>query len=385
MKEIIYIKYGDLTLKGNNKNEFINQLIKNIKRSLKGYDVVVEKQIDCAKVFFNNASEKQDIIKILSLTPGIMYIIEAYETETDLDKISESIKKMIPQQETTFKIELKRKYDIGLDHLEIKRYVATKLLASCSNLKVDVHNPNLCIWIELRKDKSLFYFNRIQGCNGLPIGLNGSCLSLISGGIDSPVASFLVQKKGLSVDYLTFITSEVTQKTIDKIKNLINKVTLNGKIFKPKFYIVDFTKIQHELTHARDEKYRITLMRRSFYRIANQLAKSLKYDSLCCGDSLGQVASQTIESMTTINSVVNDMIVFRPLLTYDKNDIIKIAREIGTYDISITDHEDICSLFAPKNPITRPTIERAKINEKSLELLELLENSAIKNLRIIEE
>ena len=175
------------------------------------------------------------------------------------------------------------------------------------------------------------------------------------------------------------------QKTIDKIKNLINKVTLNGKIFKPKFYIVDFTKIQHELTHARDEKYRITLMRRSFYRIANQLAKSLNYDSLCCGDSLGQVASQTIESMTTINSVVNDMIVFRPLLTYDKNDIIKIAREIGTYDISITDHEDICSLFAPKNPITRPTIERAKINEKSLELLELLENSAIKNLRIIEE
>lgn len=385
MKEIIYIKYGDLTLKGNNKNEFINQLIKNIKRSLNGFDVIIEKQIDCAKIFFNIPSQKPEILKILSLTPGIMYIIEAYEVETDLDKISESMMEIIPKDETTFKIELKRKYDIGKDHLEIKRYVATKLLSSCSNLKVDVHNPQICIWIELKKNNSLFYYNKIQGCNGLPIGLNGSCLSLISGGIDSPVASFLMQKKGLAVHYLTFITSEVTQKTIDKIKNLINKVTLNGKIFKPKFYIVDFTKIQHELTHAKDEKYRITLMRRSFYRIANELAKSLKYDSLCCGDSLGQVASQTMESMTTINSVVNNMIVFRPLLTYDKNDIIKIAREIGTYEISITDHEDICSLFAPKNPVTRPTIERAQMNEKSLELLELLENSAIKNLRTIEE
>ncbi|MDE6429447.1 MAG: tRNA 4-thiouridine(8) synthase ThiI, partial [Malacoplasma sp.] len=276
-------------------------------------------------------------------------------------------------------------YKEFLNQIEIKNEVASHILKN-NDIKVDVHNPELTINIDIYdKNFSYVWFNKIYGIGGLPIGLNGSCLSLLSGGIDSPVASFLLQKKGQKVDYLTFITDSVTEKTILKLKNLIKTITLNYKLYTPKFFIVDFTKVQHELIHISNEKYRITLMRRSFYRIAQMIANKFNYNALVCGDSLGQVASQTIESIGVISQVCNNIQIFRPLLAFDKIEIIKIAKEIKTYDISVSEHEDVCSMFAPKQPITRPKLNVAINLENELQLLNDLESMAVKNVKITKD
>lgn len=381
MTKFIYVKYGDLTLKGNNRFSFIKSLFNNIKNALKDVKVKVVKEYDNIKIYYNQ-NDFNYIVHVLKYIPGILYIIDSVEVETNLDAIKLAALNFVKENDT-FKVELKRKYKDFMEQIELKKSVAGYLLTHVKNLKVDVHNPNVYLWIEVKKEKCVLYSHKIKGLGGFPIGLNGSCLSLISGGIDSCVSSFLMQKKGIKVDYLTFITSEVTQKTINKIIGIINRITLNGKIYQPKLYIVDFTKIQNELAHTIDVNYRITLMRRSFYRMAQKLANKYNIDSLCSGDSLGQVASQTMESINTINNVLNNKIVFRPLLTYDKNEIINIATYINTYDLSITNHEDICSLFAPEHPVTRPNVDKAIQNESNLDLLELLEEKAIDSVKII--
>lgn len=381
MTKFLYIKYGDLTLKGNNRTQFINSLFNNIKKALIGLNVKIIKYFDNIKILYDEF-DKNYLINILKYIPGILYIIPAVETNTSIDEISLATNNFL-EENKTFKIEVKRKYKNFMEQLQLKKEIASYILKNNKSLKVDVKEPDFIIWIEVRKDKSIVYSNKIKGIGGLPIGLNGSCLSLISGGIDSSVSSFFMQRKGLKVDYLTFITSEVTQKTINKIIGIINRIIFNGRIYKPKLYIIDFTSIQNELAHAKDVKYRITLMRRSFYRIAEKLCEKYNIDSLCSGDSLGQVASQTIESINTINNVLKNKIVFRPLLTYDKNEIIKIANFIHTYDLSIINHEDICSMFAPEHPITRPNINKAIENEEQLELLKLMEDKAVENVKII--
>ncbi|WP_412032166.1 tRNA uracil 4-sulfurtransferase ThiI [Malacoplasma muris] len=382
MCEFIYIKYADLTLKGNNKTSFINSLYNNIKNAFCNMKINIVKNFDNLKIYCNN-SDVNYIISILKYMPGVLYIIKAVEINTDIEEIKKASLNFVSPN-STFKIEVKRKYKGFLDQIEIKKSVAGYLLSNVENLHVNVHNPNTYLWIEIKKNQSIIYSNKTKGIGGLPIGLNGSCLSLISGGIDSCVSSFLMQKKGMKVDYLTFVTSEVTQKTIKKIIGIINRIVLTGKIYKPKLYIVDFTAIQRELSHAKDVNYRITLMRRSFYRIAEKLAIKNNYDCLCSGDSLGQVASQTIESINAINNVLKNKIVFRPLLTYDKNEIINIAQYIHTYELSITNHEDICSMFAPEFPITRPSIDKAIKNESDLDLLEIMEDRTINNVKIFE-
>lgn len=381
MTKFLYIKYGDLTLKGNNRTQFINSLFNNIKNALNDLNVKLVKHFDNIKIFYDD-KDKKYLINILKYIPGILYIIPSIEVETSIESISSSVDVFL-ENNKTFKIEVKRKYKNFMEQLEFKKIIASSILKKNKNLKVDVKNPDFIIWIEIRKDKSIIYSHKTKGIGGLPIGINGSCLSLISGGIDSSVSSFFMQRKGLKVDYLTFITSEVTQKTINKIIGIINRIILNGRIYKPKLYIVDFTSIQNELAHAKDVKYRITLMRRSFYRIAEKICERYNINSLCSGDSLGQVASQTLESINVINNVLKNKIVFRPLLTYDKNEIIKIANFIHTYDLSIINHEDICSLFAPENPITRPNIDKSIENEEQLELLKMMEDKAVENVKII--
>lgn len=381
MTKFLYIKYGDLTLKGNNRFQFVNSLFHNIKNALSNLNVKVIKHFDNIKIFYNDF-DKNYLINILKYIPGILYVIPSIEVPTNINDISLGTTIFL-ENDKTFKIEVKRKYKNFMEQLELKKEVASYILKNNKRLKVDVNNPDFIIWIEIRKDKTIIYSHKVKGIGGFPIGLNGSCLSLISGGIDSSVSSFFMQRKGLKVDYLTFITSEVTQKTINKIIGIINRVTLNAKIYRPKLYIIDFTSIQNELAHAKDIKYRITLMRRSFYRIAEKLCEKYNIDSLCSGDSLGQVASQTLESINTVNNVLRNKVVFRPLLTYDKNEIIKIANFIHTYDLSIVNHEDICSLFAPQNPITRPNNNKAIENELQLELLKLMEDKAIDNVKII--
>ncbi len=383
MNKIINIKFGELFLKGKNKKEFLKALFKNIKKALSGFEINLQDFYSMFSLHYKKEDEAE-IIDILKLIPGIHHFVISYQVETNIEKIM-SCAIGFDNHHKTFKIEVKRRYKDFLDQTEIKNKVATYILKN-KNIKVDVHNPDLIINIDIYDENiSFVWFNKIYGVGGLPIGLNGSCLSLLSGGIDSPVASFLLQKKGQKVDYLTFVTDSVTEKTILKLKSLIKTITLEYKLHSPRFFIVDFTKVQHELMHISNEKYRITLMRRSFYRIAQMIANQFNYNALICGDSLGQVASQTIESISVISQVCNNIQIFRPLLTFDKIEIIKIAKEIKTYEISISEHEDVCSMFAPKQPVTRPKLNVAINLENELQLLNDLETMAVKNVKIVKD
>lgn len=383
MKKIIGIKFAELYLKGKNRDSFINLLFKNVRKALIGIDYKIENK---KTMFLVDVDSEQFemALNILKFVPGISFLNIYYLCLNDLDDVKNKSLELTKNAKT-FKIEVKRRYKKGFERSEIIAQVAEHLLKNNEILKVDVNNPEVTLNIEVENEQLiLIWINKIKGMGGFPIGINGRCLSLLSGGIDSPVASFLMQKKGLFVDYITFITNDVTEKTIDKLKSLIKKITLDAKLAKAKLYVVDYTNVQHELMHISNEKYRITLMRRSFYRIAEKFAIANGYQTLTCGDSLGQVASQTLESITTISQACNQLQILRPLLTYDKIEIIELAKKIGTYDISISEHEDVCSLFAPKSPITRPTIKVAFLLENELKLLNHIEDSVVRKIKTIE-
>lgn len=382
--KIFIIRFADLWLKGSNRKEFINVLFINIKKAISDFEFNLEKKFDRFHLFISNEKQQESIISILKFLPGISLIIPTWIVPNDINKIIEIALLYLDDKPTTFKVESKRENkNFPMTSYEIKTKMASSIIKKL-NYTVDVHKPNLTIDVKIGHEHCYLSFQKIKGIGGLPIGINGSTLSLISGGIDSAISSFVMQKKGLKVDYLVFIEkNELALILINKIKDIIGTLTLQNRIFSPKLYIVYFDSIQQELAHAKNKSYRISLMRRSFYRIASEVAILNNIDSITSGDSLGQVASQTIESIKVISNAINT-IIFRPLLGLEKNEIISIAKKIGTYELSITDHNDICSNFNPKNPSTKPRLEIINNIENELLLLSSLERSAINNMEILE-
>lgn len=390
-KKIIYIKYGELTLKGKNRVNFIDCLYTNIKNALKEFDdVVITKSFDNMIISFSEKNHNE-IIEILKRIPGIYQIINAYEiSSTDLDRISEFIIDILKNKDfKTFKV-ITNRHDKScpISSMDFSKQMGGKILSKIKNLKVLMDDPEIYLYFEIKQKQTIFYFEKINGFGGFPVGINGKILLMISGGIDSPVAASLLLKKGMHVDFLTFITPPHTsEKVLDKVKKLINLVTLDNKLEQPKLYVCNFTHIQHELAHISDKSYQITLMRRYFYRIANYLKNKEKYHAIATGESLGQVASQTIQSLTCISNVLDDQTqVLRPLLTYDKLDIIKLAKQVKTYETSIFPYEDCCTLFVPKSPVTKPSIDVAIKLEQELDLIDDIYKNVIKNnIEIIKE
>ena len=390
VKKFLYIKYGELTLKGKNRINFIDRLYANVKNALKGFKTVsIKKEFDNMSIFYSSKDEKR-IIEVLKRVPGIHQIIIAYQFPfKKLDDIGKTVVKQIKKIKfTTFRVETKRHdKSFTLTSMEISRQIGGYVLRAYKNKKVKMEEYDLCISLEVKKNLCILYYERIKGCGGFPVGINGRCLVLISGGIDSPVAASLIMKKGMHVDFLTFMTPPHTnEKVLEKVKKLIKKITLDGKLEKPTLYVCNFTHIQHELAHISDKSYQITLMRRYFFRIANALKNQNKYDAIGTGESLGQVASQTIQSIQVIESVLdNNCVVLRPLLTYDKLEIIKLARLIDTYNVSIIPYQDCCSLFVPKSPVTKPSVKYAVKLEKEFDLLDkIFINTLKKNIKIID-
>jgi thiamine biosynthesis protein ThiI len=269
--------------------------------------------------------------------------------------------------------------------MQVSKQIGANILKAFNSAKVDVKAPITKINIEIKQKNAIVYHTKIKGMGGFPFGINGRCLMMISGGIDSPVASYLLLKKGLHVDFLTFISPPHTHPNVlKKVKKLVDVLSLNKTLYQPKLYVVNFTHLQHEISHIKNKSYQITIMRRYFFRIAKELSKKYHYDVLGTGESIGQVASQTLESMNTISSVLSDTLLLRPLISLDKSEIIDLAKQIGTYDVSILPYEDTCSLFVPNNPVTKPKIEVAINLEKDLELIEDIYKSTIeKNIEII--
>jgi len=380
--KVIYIKFGELTLKGKNRREFSSCLNKNVKNALSSYEgLEILFQYDSIRIFNIKPEDFDTIFNIVKAIPGISYVIEAYVVDRDLDQLHGLIDELIEDEPTTFKVETKRidkKYPTT--SMDFTRILGGYILSKFKNLKVDIHKPQLKVNVEIKEDCFILYFNKVKGCGGFPLGINGRVLMLISGGIDSPVAAKLLMKKGFKVDFLTFVSPpHTTDEALDKVRSLIKTITLDGKIEKPILYICKFTDIQHEIAHITKHSYQITIMRRYFFRIAQHLLNQYHYSAIATGESLGQVASQTIESMTTISNVLKDVVVLRPLLTYDKIEIIQLAEKFNTYNISILPYPDACSMFVPANPITTPKIEVAQELEKELMLIDTIYERTLVN------
>ena len=328
----------------------------------------------------NDEDENKVLLRLQDVS-GISGISLVHRSENDIAKIKGDSLELIKQEVgKTFKVKCKRankRFEIVSD--DIIRHVAGYILANTS-LKVDVHNPDILLSIEVRDEGTYIFTKTIVGAGGYPLGVGGKAMMMISGGIDSPVASYLLMKRGVLLECIHFASPPYTSEAvIYKLKDLLH--VLNRYQPSIRLHIIPFTKLQETIYQNADESYAITIMRRMMFRLAARLAKRRRCPIIASGESLGQVASQTIYSMNVINEVTN-IPVIRPCVTMDKNDIIKVSKQIGTYEISIRPYEDCCTIFAPKNPKTMPQLEEClKIEEKFD--YESLINEALNNVEVL--
>lgn len=377
----IMVRYGELSTKGKNKKDFINTLARSIRNALRDFsnlEYIVRLDHIYIKLNDNSAEE---IIEILQAVSGIHALSLVTKIDDNIENIKNTALEIIKLEEgKTFKVHTRRankKYPIISD--QVNREVAATILRSTS-LKVDVHNPDIMLSIEIREDGCYLFTKTFEGAGGYPLGIGGKILHMLSGGIDSPVAAYLLMKRGLRIECIHFASPPYTNiGVIEKLKDLLGK--LNVYQDKIRINVIPFTKIQEKIYEVSDESYAITLMRRAMFRIASKVAIMRHFPAISTGESVGQVASQTLDSMNVINEVTN-LPVLRPLITTDKLDIISLAKKIGTYDISIRPFEDCCTIFAPKNPKTRPSLEKSKEFEAKFNLDEMIDE-AIKNIEVI--
>ncbi len=381
----IIVRFGEMSTKGKNKRDFINSLARSIRHSLKDNEDDYEMIIRHDHIYLNLINEIPDIVEKLKDISGMYSFSLALKIDQDLDNILETSLKIIREEKgDTFKIRTRRidkSYPFISD--EINRKIATIVLKNTQK-RVDVHNPDILLDIEIREDAAYLFTETVKGMGGYPSGTIGKSLMMLSGGIDSPVAAYLLLKRGVDITCIHYASPPYTNSgVIDKIEDILHKLTKYQT--KIKLYVIPFTKIQEKIYEISPEGYPITIMRRMMYRLAERLANRLRINSISNGESIGQVASQTIDSINVINEVTN-MPVLRPLCIFDKVDIIKISEKIGTYDISIRPFEDCCTIFAPVRPKTSPKLEECIEIEKKFDFEPLLEE-ALKNaeLKIIKD
>ena len=382
MEKIILIKYGELSTKKANINFFLKTLKDNVTKSLKGLDVEVN--YDKGRMFVSLKRDNFDVVvEKLQKVFGIHEIVVGYKSaNVDLTEIKNNILDLAKEKEfKTFKVETKRSdKNYPLNSMEISRTVGAHLLKNIDGLTVDVHNPELLINIEIRKDACIIYFDRYAGIGGYPVGTLGKGLLMLSGGIDSPVAGYLAIKRGVKLEGIYFESPPHTSVAAkNKVIDLAEKLSDYNNDFK--LHVINFTEIQEAIYKNIPHEYLITIMRRMMYRISAIIAKNNRGHILVNGESIGQVASQTLTSMEVINSVVN-IPVIRPVACFDKNEIIKIAKDINTYETSILPFEDCCTIFVPEHPVINPEKVKCEEYEKLIPWEELI-YKAIKDHEVI--
>ena len=378
----IMVRFGELSTKGKNKIDFIRVLFHNCQRALKEFDKLhIYMRHDHIYVELNGADYKP-IVERLQEVSGIQGLSLVHKS---LDRDIENIKNMsleLIKQETgkTFKVHVKRtdkKYPLISD--QITRIVAGHILKSGLGLSVDVHNPDIMLSIEVRDEAVYIFSHTFPGAGGYPLGVGGKAMHMLSGGIDSPVAAYLLMKRGVTIECIHFASPPYTQVgVIYKLEDLLK--VLNRYQARIRLHIVPFTKIQEAIYDHTDESYCITMMRRMMFRLADRLAKMRHCPVISTGESVGQVASQTLQSMRVINDVTN-MPIIRPCATMDKVDIINTSVKIGTYDISIRPYIDCCTIFTPKSPKTAPKLEDCLRFEEQFDYEPLLKE-ALSNIEV---
>ena len=386
MDRVILIKYGELSTKKGNRNFFINTLYNNVKNKLKNFDVKISK--DRARMYIEfRDNELGDIKKNIDKVFGIHKYHIAYIVDTNIDSIKEKALDIISKLNyKTFKVETKRSFKaFEIDSMEISRVVGGYILKNTDNLTVDVHNPEVVIQIEVREGNSYIYLNSYQGSGGYPVGTQPKGFLMLSGGIDSPVAGYLAMKRGVSLEAVYFeaiphTSLEARNKVISLTKKLAsytNSINL---------HIVNFTPIQEAIYKNCRGDYCITIMRRMMYRIMEKLVKSRNGYVIINGESIGQVASQTLVSMSVINSVTN-VPVIRPVACLDKLEIIDIAKKIDTYETSILPFEDCCTVFVPKHPVINPKLSTAEFEENKFDYNSMIDEAvdSINTIKVVDE
>ena len=381
MKRVILIKYGELSTKKGNRNFFINTLYRMINEKLKNFDVKIFK--DRSRMYIEFHDEDLDKIKEkLDSVFGIHMYHIAYIVDTNIEAIKELLISLVGNMDfKTFKVEVKRSdKSFTMHSQEMNRFLGGVVLKNKDNISVDVHNPDVLIKVEVRENHSYIYFNAYKGAGGYPLGSQPRGLLMLSGGIDSPVAGYLAMRRGVPIDCVYF---EAVPHTSLEARNKV--IELSRKLAKYavdiNLHIVNFTKIQEEIYKNCHPNYCITIMRRMMYRIMEKLAKKYNALAIINGESVGQVASQTLTSMSVINEVTN-MPVLRPVCCFDKLEIIDLAKKIDTYDISILPYEDCCTVFVPKHPVINPSLDQAKKEEEKFDFLPLIDE-VLENINTI--
>ncbi len=381
MNKIIIIKYGELSTKKDNINYFLSSLKDNIVNIIGDMGVV---KFDRGRMFITSERDNYDeIINKLKYVFGIHEINLGYKLDSNnISDIENNLKDLIKDKEfKTFKVETKRSYkNYPMNSMEISKYLGGIVLKNVKDISVDVHNPDIVINVEVRSDSAYIYFDKVEGIGGYPVGSLGKGLLMLSGGIDSPVAGYLALKRGVRIESVYFESPPHTSEAAkNKVKELAKILTnYSGYI---KLHVVNFTNIQESIYKNIPHEYLITIMRRMMYRISERIARKNNCKVIINGESIGQVASQTLTSMSSINSVTN-MPVIRPVACLDKLEIIDIARRINTYETSILPYEDCCTIFVPDHPVINPTIEKCIEYEKLIDVDSLI-NEVMNNIETI--
>lgn len=382
MQEIVLIRYSEIFLKGKNFGFFEKKLYDNIVNSLDGIQCDV---IRMNKRFYVENFEHKFLKKIvdrLKCVFGICSISPAVKLSTDLKTINDYISTI--KLSGSFRVTVNRADKrFPMTSIDYSRYLGGLVLKNNNGLSVDLHNPDTNLCVDIRENGLTFvYHDVINGCGGMPVGTSGSGLLLLSGGIDSPVAGYMMARRGMPIHAIHFhsypYTSENAKEKVISLAKIMSKYTGHFKL-----HIVSFTKIQEAIHEHCASDFMITLMRRIMYRIAERLAKSIGAQSIITGENLGQVASQTVESMTVTNAVVEDLPIFRPLISFDKEDITAISKNIGAYETSILPYEDCCTVFLPKHPVIKPKLEKCLKEEGRLNIEELI-GDALNSVEIVE-
>ncbi|WP_381414568.1 tRNA uracil 4-sulfurtransferase ThiI [Staphylococcus epidermidis] len=380
----LLVRYGELTLKGTNRKMFVNQLKDNVKRALiplRGYHVKGKR--DRMYIELSPEADINEIIQRVSKVYGIKSISPVIKIDKNEEKINQSAIQLSQDfvKGSTFKVDVKRvDKSFRLDTYELQRQVGGAILKENNNITVNVKNPDYEIKIEVRMDAIYIYEKVIAGAGGLPVGTGGKTLLMLSGGIDSPVAGIEVMKRGVTVEAIHFHSPPFTsEKAKDKVIELTR--ILAERVGPIKLHLVPFTEIQKQINKVVHPRYTMTSTRRMMMRISDKVVHQINANAIVNGENLGQVASQTLKSMYAINHVTATP-VLRPLLTLDKEDIIKKAKELGTFETSIQPYEDCCTIFTPKNPVTEPDFDKVVKYESVFNFDEMIEN-AVENIETL--
>lgn len=381
--EHILIRYGEMALKGKNMRSFILTLQENLLAKLKEFPQVKIKRTQGRMFILLNGHDPEPIMDICKKVFGIHSLSLAIKVDNDVEQIKEAALYALKKAKDvkTFKVSVKRvnkQFPHGSS--EINQLLGTHLLVNTDDITVDVHHPDVEVKVEIRAEATYITSENVPGAGGLPVGTSGKSLLLLSGGIDSPVAGYLAMKRGVQLEAIHFHSPPYTsERAKQKVLDLTKQLTKYGKSIR--VHIVPFTKLQQEIFREMPENYGMTIMRRMMFRIAEAVCQQEGILSLTTGENLGQVASQTMESMHTINEVTNYPII-RPLVAMDKEEVIAISRKIGTYDISILPYEDCCTIFVPKSPKTKPRRDKVNAYEARHDFSESI-NEAIEGIETI--